>query len=312
MKVKTVTVHQDNLSVAGLITEGTIDTVVFDPPFSSLYEYGDYSSFLKKRIDIISDKLTDDANFISVNYDDGQDIIQSHLEDQGLRPSWNLSIRRNPRGNALRFPYLRISNFTKHYEGPIRQLSLGDAHHKPGNNGINEGMPMWEIEGILHYADIGTHSIVLDMFGGSGAVALATHAYGAECICIEQNFDRYNRINERLLNYTSGEHICNMRTCEFSYCNYGGIGLCPAHYRKYQYYELDNRPMFLGTKKNGETLTTTSYELTECISEAERLARRAYLWEMREEREEKIKEFEETLNTSLTSSQIFNGFIRFI
>jgi len=301
-----ISVNDDNLTVAGYIPEGTIDTVIFDPPFESLYNGYNYKDFIGRRIDAAVASMTSNGKFVSVNYDNAQSIVKDQLREHDITPDWTCKIRRNNRG-ARRLkdgPDLVIKCFSKE-ESDNRNISFGDAHHKAGNNGISEGMPMREIEGILHSLNIDRSNIVLDMFGGSGAVALAAYCYGAQCITIEHLFNRYNDINDRLLKFT---HIHPNYKCRVKTCNNQGTvhALCTNHNRMINYYK--DRPMFIGEDRwSGHAIKTSKLTpLRDQINYARIFAMKADLENTLPERKEKMSEFIERLGYSSSSFQIYN------
>lgn len=301
-----ISVNDDNRTVAGYILEGTIDTVIFDPPFESLYNGYDYTSFLRNRIDAAISTMTYDGKFVSINYSNAQTTIKEQLKEHGMTADWTCRIRRNDRGcrTLVDGPDIIIRCFSRNDSNDL-SLSFGDAHHKAGNNKVSEGMPMREIEGILHSLNINDSNIVLDMFGGSGAVALAANSYGAQCITIENIFKRYNDINDRLHNFISTPNLaqlCSIKTCNREKTS---NNLCKNHNRMLAYY--GSRPMFIGENKEGHAVLTGGLTpLREQLSLAGFFADQAILRSNLIERKEKVEEFVQRLGYSSSSFQTYN------
>lgn len=304
---KLISVNDNNLTVAGYIPEGTIDTVIFDPPFESLYNGYDYRDFIERRIDAAVASMTSNGKFVSVNYSNAQFMVRDQLREHNITPDWTCKIRRNARGGRRLKdgPDLIIRCFSRE-ESDNRDISFGDAHHKAGNNGVPEGMPMREIEGILHSLNIDESNIVLDMFGGSGAVALAAHSYGAQCITIENIFQRYNNINDRLSNFVytpRSVNMCRMKTCNKFHT--GSEYLCGSHNGMLQYYH--DRPVFIGEDITGRAITTGEFTpIRDQINMAGIFAHKAELRADLAERKEKVNEFIQRLGYSPSSFQTYH------
>lgn len=302
-----MSVHHDNLVISSKLSEyKLIDLVIFDPVFRTLYngDSTEYNNFLSERVYSAANCLTDNGKFVSINYSNDQYFVKYELKQLGLTPDWECEIPINDRGKTLKNPNLKIICFSKD-KSPMKYLTLGDAKHLPGNSNVHEGMPMWEIEGILHALNIDNSNIILDMFGGSGAVALAAYAYGASCITIENQIFRYEAINERLGKFVINNkriNRCAFKTCdlpakvstEFGKC-------CNKHYAQLRYYS--NRNMFLGKSRNNTQISTGNIiSLKEQIGYASMFLEKSKLERDKELRLKELKKFSK--NISLSSSLI--------
>lgn len=306
---KLMSVNGDNLTVAGLIPEETVDIVPFDPIFRSEFnsrDSKDYNDFLARRLDIAVPTMVPNGKIVYVNYNNEQFFVKTHLKQYGITPDWDFKVPRNGRGNSLSDPYLVVTCFSRE-DGPKQSLSIGDVLHRPGVGNVREAMPMREVDGILHFLNADRSNIIFDMFGGSGQFAQAAHGYGAHCITVELLFQRYNDINNRLNTFVySGD---NDSTCKLKVCRRRrqSRGLCACHAGQLRTYR--DRSVYIGEQEDGSIVATQSYTPTSAwISEAKLAAHKAELENNLSERLEKLKEFEEKLSFYNSSFQTYDEF----
>lgn len=247
----------DNLTISGTLEDESFDMISFDPPFSTLYPYNNYTDFLNKRIDVCIPKLKDNGTFVSVNYSDGTEIVEKTIENYGYACEWNSSIQCNNRGNYRRFNTIEIRAYSKKKTNNNTEIIFGDIMHKPGNNGVCEAMRTWEVEGILYASGILKNKNVLDMFGGGGTFPYVCNMYGNNCTSIENDFSRYIGILGHLqkprqvkcLNIGHYNRPCSLITCN-CYANvYNKVEqkyFCKNHYNILNCYKRNNRNAFLG------------------------------------------------------------------
>lgn len=264
----------DSLTVSGSLPSRSMSLGIFDPPFSTLYGYG-YKSFMTDRLDAAEDKLTEHGLLASVNYRDGADIVKDHMEGKGYKHICESLIPIVDRGHKRKFPHVHLDIYSKH-DLDIH-FPAGDIRHKPGNGRVNEGMPTWETELLMYATGVGPGDTVLDFFGGSGAVSIAAHAYGAHAICIEKEDYRYKAINARIEQFnklSKKRNKCSIKSCVRDQST---AGLCSCHYQLLRQYNRDNRSAFFGSNRDNDIVATFKWRQLEYLKMSKMLVKLARL-----------------------------------